>query len=81
MDLIQHPCNTGFQYFENMFLNITAASTATVTVDVYAVRWNILQLTQSFIYRPCPKPTASPRTEDLGPPTSTSLSTAISALC
>jgi len=24
---------------ENSFLNITAASTATVTVDVYAVRW------------------------------------------
>jgi len=37
MELIQHPCNTGFQYFENNFLNITAASTATVTVDVYAV--------------------------------------------
>jgi hypothetical protein len=37
MDLIQHPCNTGFQYFENNFLNITAASTATVAVDVYAV--------------------------------------------
>jgi len=45
MELIQHPCNTGFQYFENNFLNITAASTATVTVNVYAVRWAILQLT------------------------------------
>jgi len=46
MDLIQHPCNTGFQYFENMFLNITAASTATVAVDVYVCRWSILQLTK-----------------------------------
>jgi len=46
MDLIQHPCNTGFQYFDNMFLNITAASTVTVTVDVYAVWWSILQLTK-----------------------------------
>jgi len=44
MELIKHPANTGFQYLENSFLNITAASTATVTVDVYAVRWNILQL-------------------------------------
>jgi len=46
MDLIQNLCNTGFQYLENSFLNITAASTATVTVDVYAVRWSILQLTK-----------------------------------
>jgi len=46
MDLIQHPCNPGFQYFDNMFLNITAASTATVIVDVYAVQWSILQLTK-----------------------------------
>jgi len=45
MELIKHPANTGFQYLENSFLNITAASTATVTVDVYAVRWAILQLT------------------------------------
>jgi len=45
MELIQHPCNTGFQYLENSFLNITAASTATVTVNVYAVQWAILQLT------------------------------------
>jgi len=37
MELIQHPCNTGFQYLDNSFLNITAASTATVTVNVYAV--------------------------------------------
>jgi len=44
MELIKHPCNTGFQYFENNFLNITATSTATVTVDVYAVQWSILQL-------------------------------------
>jgi hypothetical protein len=44
-ELIQHPCNTGFQYFENMFLNITAASTATVTINVYAGQWAILKLT------------------------------------
>jgi len=44
MELIKHPANTGFQYLENSFLNITAASTATVTVNVYAVRWAILQL-------------------------------------
>jgi len=37
MELIKHPANTGFQYLENSFLNITAASTATVTVDAYAV--------------------------------------------
>jgi len=37
MELIQHPANTGFQWMDNCFLNITAASTATVTVDVYAV--------------------------------------------
>jgi len=37
MELIKHPANTGFQYLENSFLNITAASTATVTVDVYAI--------------------------------------------
>jgi len=37
MELIQHPCNTGFQYLENSFLNITAASTATVTVNIYEV--------------------------------------------
>jgi len=41
MELIKHPANTGFQY---SFLNITAASIATVTVDVYAVQWAILQL-------------------------------------
>jgi len=46
MDLIQHPCNTGFQYFENMFLNITATSTATVAVNVYVIQWLILQLTK-----------------------------------
>jgi len=45
MELIKHPCNTGFQYLENSSLNITAASTATVTVDVYAIQWAILQLT------------------------------------
>jgi len=44
MELIQHPCNTGFQYLDNSFLNITAASTATVTVDIYVVQWAILQL-------------------------------------
>jgi len=46
MELIKHPCNTGFQYFDNMFLNITAASTATVAVDVYACWWSIIQLTK-----------------------------------
>jgi len=45
MELIQHPANTGFQYLENSFLCITAASTATLTVDVYAVQWAIPQLT------------------------------------
>jgi len=45
MELIKHLANTRFQYLENSFLNITAASTATVTVNVYAVRWAILQLT------------------------------------
>jgi len=45
MELIKHPANTGFQYLENSFLNITAASTATMTVNVYAIRWAILQLT------------------------------------
>jgi len=44
MELIKHPCNTGFQYLENSFLCITAAVTATATLDVYAVRWAILQL-------------------------------------
>jgi len=44
MELIQHLANTGFQYLENSFLHITAASTATMTVDVYAVQWAILQL-------------------------------------
>jgi len=37
MELIKHPCNVGFQYLENSFLNITATSTATVTVEVYAI--------------------------------------------
>jgi len=37
MELIQNLANTGFQYLENSFLNITATLTATVTVDVYAV--------------------------------------------
>jgi len=45
MELIQYLANVGFQYLENSFLNITAASTATVTVHVYAVQWAILQLT------------------------------------
>jgi len=30
MELIKHPANKGFQYLENSFLNINAASTATV---------------------------------------------------
>jgi len=37
MELIKHLANTGFQYLENLFLNITAASMATMTVDVYAI--------------------------------------------
>jgi len=45
MELIKHPANTGFQYLENTFLCISTASTATVTVNVYAIRWAILQLT------------------------------------
>jgi len=45
MELIKHPANTGFQYLENAFLCITAASMATMTVDVYAIQWAILQLT------------------------------------
>jgi len=44
MELIKQPANTGFQYLENSFLNITAASMATVTVNVYAIQWAILQL-------------------------------------
>jgi len=44
MELIKHPANTGFQYLENSFLNITAASMATVTVIVCAIQWAILQL-------------------------------------
>jgi len=44
MELIKHLANTGFQYLENSFLNITAASMATVTVNVYAILWAILQL-------------------------------------
>jgi len=39
MELIKHPANTSFQYLENAFLYIMAASTATMTVDIYAVRW------------------------------------------
>jgi len=37
MELIKHLANTGFQYLENSFLNITAAVMATMAVDVYAV--------------------------------------------
>jgi len=44
MALIKHLANTGFQYLENSFLNITAALMATVTVDVFAIQWAILQL-------------------------------------
>jgi len=44
MELIKHPANTGFQYLENSFLNINAASMATMMVDIYAVQWAILQL-------------------------------------
>jgi len=42
--LIKHPANTGFQYLENSFLSISAATTAPVTLNVYAVHWAILQL-------------------------------------
>jgi len=45
MELIKHLANVRFQYLENSFLNISADSTATMTVNVYAVRWAILQLT------------------------------------
>jgi len=44
MELIKHLANTGFQYLENSFLNIAAAVTATVAVNVYAIHWAILQL-------------------------------------
>jgi len=44
MELIKHPANTRFQYLENSFLNITAASTATMMVNIYAIQWAILQL-------------------------------------
>jgi len=37
MELIKCLANTRFKYLENSFLNITAASMATVTVNVYAV--------------------------------------------
>jgi len=47
MELIKHLANVGFQYLENSFLNITAAVTAMVAVDVYAVHWAILQLSQT----------------------------------
>jgi len=45
LELIKHLANTGFQYLENSFLCITAAVTTTVTLDVYSIRWAILQLT------------------------------------
>jgi len=37
MELIQHLANVGFQNLENAFLCTTAAITATVAVDVYAI--------------------------------------------
>jgi len=43
-ELIKHLANTGLQYLENSFLNITAAVTARVAVNVYAICWAILQL-------------------------------------
>jgi len=44
LELIKHLANTGFQYLEKSFLNITSAVTATIVVDVYAVCLAILQL-------------------------------------
>jgi len=43
-EIIKHLANVGFQYLENSFQCITAAATATVMLDVYAVQWTILQL-------------------------------------
>jgi len=44
MEILKHPVCNGFQYFNNFFLSITAAVTATVTLDAYALRWSILTL-------------------------------------
>jgi len=44
MEILKHPACNGFQYFDNCFLSITAAVTATVTLDAYALRWSILTL-------------------------------------
>jgi hypothetical protein len=37
LELIKHPTNVGFMYFENNFLCITAAVTATVMLNAYAI--------------------------------------------
>jgi len=42
--ILKHPACNGFQDFDNCFLSITAAVTATVTLDAYALRWSILTL-------------------------------------
>jgi len=44
MEILKHPACNGFQWMENCFLSITAAVTATVTLDAYALRWSILTL-------------------------------------
>jgi len=46
MEILKHPACNGFQWMENCFLSITAAITATVTLDAYALRWSILTLVQ-----------------------------------
>jgi len=45
MEILKHPACNGFQWMDNCFLSITAAVTATVTLDAYALRWSILTLT------------------------------------
>jgi len=42
--MVKHPTCNGFQFLENTFLSITAAVTATITLDAYALRWSILTL-------------------------------------
>jgi hypothetical protein len=39
MPLLGHPINVGAQAFINNYLSVTAASTATSTLDVYVLRW------------------------------------------
>ncbi|MHB9057133.1 MAG: hypothetical protein ACYC2P_13465 [Paludibacteraceae bacterium] len=44
MVLLSHPVCTGFQFYNNNFLSITAGSTGTYNLDIYAKRWTVLQL-------------------------------------